>query len=151
MVILIRSSRPYTRCPQCPHAGYDSPKTFPIPHTTKIDPWIDRSHSTTNTTKFYNKTLSYWFPDHYRSFPDRADFQDVSTMLPRLHEPTMPMSTIFQIVEIGTARSVQCDLGFRHHFSNARVTIVWSLWRHQQNEKRASVTRGRLCRCSWGM
>ena len=33
-------------------------------------------------------------------------------MLPRLHEPTMPMSTIFQIVEIGTARSAQCDLGF---------------------------------------
>ena len=24
----------------------------------------------------------------------------------------MPMSTIFQIVEIGTARSAQCDLGF---------------------------------------
>ena len=32
-------------------------------------------------------------------------------MLPRLHEPTMPMFTIFQIVEIGTARSAQCDLG----------------------------------------
>ena len=26
----------------------------------------------------------------------------------------MPMSTIFQIVEIGTARSAQCDLGFSH-------------------------------------
>ena len=97
---------------ECPHAGYDSPTTFPIPHTTEIDPWIDRSTVTTNTTKFYSKTLSYWLPDHCRSFPDRADFQDVSTMLPRLHEPTMPMSTIFHIVEIGTARSAQCDLGF---------------------------------------
>ena len=54
MVILIRSSRPPTRCPgrrcphavhECPHAGYDSPTTFPIPHTTEIDPWLDRSHS----------------------------------------------------------------------------------------------------------
>ena len=67
---------------------------------------------TINTTKFYSKTLSYRLPDHCRSFPDRADFQDVSTMLPRLHEPTMPLSTTFHIVEIGTARSAQCDLGF---------------------------------------
>ena len=62
--------------PECPHAVYDSSITF------------------------YSKTLSYWLPDHCRSFPDRADFQDVSTMLPRLHEPTMPFSTIFQIVKI---------------------------------------------------
>ena len=70
-------------------------------------------------TKFYSKTLSYWLPNHCQSFPDRADFQDVSTMLPRLHEPTMPMSTIFQIVEIRTARSAQCDLGFNHHQNEA--------------------------------
>ena len=30
---------------ECPHLRYDSPTAFPIPHTTEIDPWLDRSHS----------------------------------------------------------------------------------------------------------
>ena len=135
-LVLIRHPYAVHECPhavhecrhavhECPHAGYDSPTTFPIPHTTEIDPWIDRTTVTTNTTKFYSKTLSYWLPDRCRSFPDRADFQDVSTMLPRLHEPTMPMPTIFQIVEIGTARSAQCDLGLTWIHLN-RCMDEWS-------------------------
>ena len=124
MVILIRSSRPPIRCPRMPTRCPRMPTRCPRMPSR----WVRQSHDvsdsthdwngsmnstvTTNTTKFYSKTLSYWLPDRCRSFPDRADFQDVSTMLPRLHEPTMPMPTIFQIVEIGTARSAQCDLGF---------------------------------------
>ena len=39
----------------------------------------------------------------------------------------MPMSTIFQIVEIGTARSAQCDMGFTKDILQERS---WSLDRH---------------------
>ena len=68
---------------------------------------------TTNMTMFYSLKLSYWLPNHWRSFRNCTDFQDVCTILPQLHVPTLPFSTIFQITEIGTSRSAQCDLGLR--------------------------------------
>ena len=58
-------------------------------------------------------TLSCWFPDHCRSIPVRTSKMHVSTMLPRLHEPTITFSMICQIVEIGTPTSALCDLGLR--------------------------------------
>ena len=101
MVILIRSSRPSVRCPRINgHTlstnaltlGTTVPRRFRFHTRLKSIQAKIVATVTTNTTKFYSKTLSYWLPDHCRSFPDRANFQDVSTMLPRLHEPTMPMS-----------------------------------------------------------
>ena len=124
MVILIRSSRPSIRCPRIPTRCPRMPSRWRRQSHDISDSTHDWNRSmnrsivttvTTNTTKFYSKTLSYWLPDHCRSFPARADFQDVSTMLPWLHEPTMPFSTIFQVVEIGTSRSAQCDLGFTRY------------------------------------
>ena len=135
MVLTIRLSRLLTRCPRPPTR---CPRP-PIRWVRQVHDFADHSYDlaalgpiwckivvvvTTNTTKFYSLKLSHWLPEHCRSFPDRADFQDVSTMLPRLHEPTMPISTIFQIVEIGITRSAQCDLGYSTDVYSPN-TIQW--------------------------
>ena len=128
MVMMMRFSRLLTCCPR-----------LPTRWVRQVHDFADHSYDlatlgptrfqivavvTTNTTKFYSLKLSYWLPDHCRSFPYRADFEDVSTMLPRLPEPTMPISTIFHIVEIGITRSAQCDLGYSTDVYSPN-TIQW--------------------------
>ena len=116
-VILIRSSRPSIRCPRMPTRCPRMPSR-----------WVRQSHNVSDSTHDWNRSMNRSHPQSRpspQSFtvklcctsfsitadPFSIDFQDVSMMLPGIHEPTMPLSTIFQIVEIKTSRLAQCDQG----------------------------------------
>ena len=131
MVMMIRFSRLPTRCPRlpthCPRLPicyYDRSRILPIIHTTlpRLVRSGARSWLYSNTTKFYSLKLSYWLPITTDPFP----IARTSKMFLR----TMPIFSIVQIIEIGTARSAQCDLGLNYgklngiqsHFIDCEIT-----------------------------
>ena len=130
MVIMIGFSRLPTRCPRLPTRWVRQVHDVPdhAHDLFALDPIRCQivAAVTTNTTMFYSLKLSYWLPDHYRSFPTVW----TSKMLVRcchdfMSRSTMPFSTIFEIVEIGISRSAQYDLGFNKWRQEPRHHQLW--------------------------
>ena len=118
-----RCSRLPTRCPRLLTRWVRQVHNFPDHAHDPATPgpiWCQTVAAvTTNTTKFYILKLSYWLPDHCRSFPGRSDFPHIRSSY--RSEPFW--------VNLRTAVSTDHTLGERPFFSllhsnNDLLTII---------------------------